>query len=305
MGIVAVIDIGSNSLKLVVGAGDAESFEILHEDRERLRLGRDVERTGEIGPEAVAGTVEAVRRFKEIAERFEAEEILAVATAAMRRASNSASILAEIETATGIRVEVISPLEEARLIGVSAHAFFRHEADSVLNIDVGGGSTEISLFDKGLSRRLFSMPVGAVTLTEKCITSDPPSKENLESLVREIFSALREPLEGLAEETWQISSATSGTSMHLVTLLNFGVAETPMIEIDRLSALSRMLTRLTLEQRAGLPGISQQRAEVLIAGAYILEGVMTSLGIEVLKPCGYSLREGVAIDYLRRRGIGE
>ena len=301
MGVVAAIDIGSNSLKLVVGRGDGESFEILHEDRERLRLGRDVERTGEIGAEAVAGTVEAVSRFKGVAERFEAEEIIAVATAAMRRAANRESILDQIETATGIRVEVLSPLEEARLIGVSADAFFRREADSILNIDVGGGSTEISLFENGTPKQLYSMPVGAVTLTEKCISSDPPTKENLESLVKEIFAALQEPLAGLSDERWQVSSATSGTSMHLVTLLNFGVDEAPMIEIDRLSALSRMLTNLTLEQRAALPGISQQRAEVLIAGAYILEGVMTALGIDVLKPCGYSLREGVAIDYLRGR----
>ena len=302
MGIVAAIDIGSNSLKLVVGSGDRDSFEVLHEDRERLRLGRDVEKMGEISARAIEDSVSAVRRFKEIADRYEVEEILAVATAALRRASNRERFVEVMEVETGIKVEVIEPLEEARLIGVSADAFFRHEGDSLLNIDVGGGSTELSLFVEGESRKLFSMPIGAVTLTEKCITSDPPTIENLQTLVREIADALREPAEGLSSESWAISSATSGTSMHLVTLLNFGDGgESPMIEIERLSALSRMLTQLTVEQRAKLPGISQHRAEVLIAGAYILEGVMTALGIDVLKPCGYSLREGVVIDYLRGR----
>lgn len=74
----------------------------------------------------------------------------------------------------------------------------------------------------------------------------------------------------------------------------------PEIELEKLSALNRMLTDMTVEDRAKLPGISTHRAEVLIAGAFILEGVMTSLGIENIKPCGYSLREGVVIDYLRK-----
>ncbi len=305
MGRVAAIDIGSNSLKLAVGEGGRDGFTMVHEDRVRVRLGVDVQRTGAISPELIGKSIEAVACFRKDSERHEAEEIVAVATAALRAASNKDEFTQAVEDATGIRVEVIPPLEEARLIGVSADAYFSGQASSVLNIDVGGGSTEISLFERGSAKQLFSMPVGAVTLTEKCIASDPPSHSDLESVVKEIFNALQEPVRGLQGESWEIASATSGTSMHLVSLLNFEpVAEAPVIEMEKLSALSRMLTRLTLEERAKLPGISTHRAEVLVAGAYILEGVMAALDIGILKPCGYSLREGVAIDYLRGRVDG-
>lgn len=303
--IVSAIDIGSNSLKMVVGEGDGDAFKVLHEDRERLRLGRDVQREGVISAASTEEAVRTVKRFKEASDRLEAEEIAAVATAALRGAGNSREFIDAVERETAIRVRVLTPLEEARFIGISADAYFRDEADSILNIDVGGGSTELSLFERGASKKLYSMPIGAVNLTERHITADPPSRADLESLGREILTALREPAAGLADEEWKLSSATSGTSMHLVSLLNFeGSDGAPVIEIDRLSALSGMLTQLSLEQRANLPGIGRHRAEVLIAGAFILEGTMAALGIDVIKPCGYSLREGVVIDCLREGGAG-
>lgn len=299
---VSAIDIGSNSLKLVVGEGDGSSFSILTEGRERVRLGRDIQRTGSISDELIESSVETIGRFRKQAEEFEAEEILAVATASLRGASNREHFIAEVEKGTGIRIKVIPPLEEARLIGISATAYFGKSASSILNIDIGGGSTELSLFNDGAAKKLFSMKIGAVTLTEKCVKSDPPGREELECMARTIAEALKEPGEGLHGEEWEVSSATSGTSLHIMSLLNFEKegSEMPLIELDKLSALNRALTEMTVEDKAKLPGISAHRAEVLVAGAFILEGVMTSLKIDAIKPCGYSLREGVVIDYLRK-----
>lgn len=300
--IVAAIDIGSNSLKLVIGEGDDSSFKVLFEDRERLRLGSETQRTGRISQELIDRSVEVVKRFRETAEKWEVAEILAVATASLRNAENRTDFVSEIEAKTGIRVQVIRPLDEARLIGVSASAYFGKTAKSILNIDIGGGSTELSLFEEGRAKNLFSMNIGAVTLTEKFIKTDPPSHHDLQGLAREIAEALAEPTQVLRNQEWDVTSATSGTCMHIVALLNFehDGHEIPEIEIDRLSALNRMLTEMTLEKRAQLPGVSTHRAEVLVAGAFILEGVMNALGIDTIKPCGYSLREGVVIDYLRK-----
>lgn len=219
--IVAAIDIGSNSLKLVVGEGDASSFKVLREGRERLRLGQDVQRSGVISEDLIARSVEAISLFREVAEECEAEEILAVATASLRSAENRDQFISEVERATGLRIQVIKPLEEARLIGVSATSYFGKMAPSLLNIDIGGGSTELSLFNDGHAKKLFSMKMGAVTLTEKCVKTDPPSHQDLECLAREIADAMKEPVEGLIGEEWNIASATSGTSMHLMGLLNF------------------------------------------------------------------------------------
>lgn len=300
--IVAAIDIGSNSLKLVVAEGDHSFFKVIANDRERLRLGKEIQKTGNVPDDLIKESVAVIRRFREVAEKHEAGEILAVATASLRNAQNRAQFVEEVERETDIRIQVIKPLEEARLIGVSASAYFGKMAKSVLNIDIGGGSTELSLFEEGRAKKLFSMNIGAVNLTERCIKSDPPSRDDLQSLAREIAEALTQPSEGLRGEEWEVTSATSGTSMHIMGLINFKAEgeETPEIELDRLTGLNRILTQMPLADRAKLPGISAQRAEVIIAGAFILEGVMNALRIESIKPCGYSLREGVVIDYFRK-----
>jgi exopolyphosphatase / guanosine-5'-triphosphate,3'-diphosphate pyrophosphatase len=171
-----------------------------------------------------------------------------------------------------------------------------------LNIDIGGGSTELSLMSKGTPRKLFSMPVGAVGLTEKFIRTNPPRGEELANLRAEISFALAAPAAGLKSETWQIAVGTSGTILNLAALLNFQ-GDKPRIELEKLSALNEMLARISLNERARLPVISPQRAEVIVAGGQILETAMRALGIENLTPCAYALREGVIIDYLRQNAF--
>lgn len=298
---VAAIDIGSNSLKLVVAEGGDGSFTVLKEDRERLRLGQETQRSGRISDELTARSVETMARFRAISEESGAEEILAVATASLRAAENQETFIKEVERQTGIRVRVITSQEEARLIGISAVAYFGKSVPSILNIDIGGGSTELSLFENEKAKQLHSMGIGAVTLTEKCVKSDPPSLIDLGCLATEISEALREPLECLKGEEWSLTSATSGTCMHIMGLLHFesGSNQTPEIQLERLWGLNRILVGMTIDQRAKLPGISTHRAEVLIAGAFILEKVMSSLKVDSIRPCGYSLREGVVLDYIK------
>jgi len=209
----------------------------------------------------------------------------------------------EIEEKTGVRVEVLSAVEEARLIGIAAAEFFDANDKTLINIDIGGGSTELSLMKNGEPLKLFSMKLGAVGLTEKFIFSNPPKAKELENLQAEINLALERPLRKMKNQTWQTATGTSGTIMNLTTLLNFQTTENvnakPEIQFKKLVALNKMLTKIPLEERAKLPSISASRAEVIVAGGLILEGVMRALNIERIQPCGYALREGVIIDYLR------
>lgn len=301
---IAAIDIGSNSLKLaIVEAAASDSFTIVLQERERVRLGHDTLRLKRLSDEAINLSADAIAKFRSIAENRRTDTIIAVATASVREAENSADFVREIEARTGIRVEVLSSIEEARLIGIAAAQSAGVVKGRMMNIDIGGGSTELSLMKDGEPHKLFSMKLGAVGLTERFIFSDPPKKRELDNLRSEIAVALEHPLRKIKGETWRLSTGTSGTILNLAKLTSAvsgePPAERPKILIKRLAALNEQLSRITLAERAQLPVISPQRAEVIVAGGQILENVMRALRIETLEPCAFALREGVIIDYLR------
>lgn len=302
--IIAAIDIGSNSLKLaIVQAAASDSFTVVLQERERVRLGHETLKTHRLSAEAINLSADAIAKFRSIAESRDADSIIAVATASVREADNAAEFVSEIKQRTGVTVEILSSLEEARLIGIAAAQHCNFNKGALMNIDIGGGSTELSLMRDGEPHKLFSMKLGAVGLTERFIASNPPKKKELENLQLEIASALERPLRKIKGETWQISTGTSGTILNLAALLNFqngnGTTQKSVIQLKKLFALNEMLARISTEERAKLPVISPQRAEVIVAGGQILENVMRALKIEVLEPCGFALREGVIIDYLR------
>lgn len=300
----AAIDIGSNSLKLViVEAAASDSFTVLLQERERVRLGHETLRNKMLSSEAINLSVDAIAKFRSIAESRQVDSIIAVATASVREAKNAAEFVREIENRTGVHIDVLSSIEEARLIGVAAAQFFGADDNSLINIDIGGGSTELSWMKNGEPHKLFSMKLGAVGLTERFILSDPPKNKEIKNLQTEIAFALEHPLRKIKNATWQIASGTSGTILNLAALLNFQTAENAQprteISLKRLTALNKMLAEIPLEKRVQLPVISPQRAEVIVAGGQILENVMRALKIELLQPCAYALREGVIIDHLR------
>lgn len=300
----AAIDIGSNSLKLaIVEAAVADSFSVILQERERVRLGQETLRNKFLSPEAIARSAEAIAKFKMIAENRGAETIVAVATASVREARNAADFVNEIERKTGIRVEVLSSIEEARLIGLAVVHHKSMMRGSLLNIDIGGGSTELSLMIDGTPAELYSMRMGAVGLTEKFIFSNPPKEKEIKALQNEVAALVERPAREFKGKKWQISTGTSGTILNLASLLNFqansSIDKTASLQFKKLVALNKMLSRISNEERGKLPDISPQRAEVIVAGGQILEGVMRALKIEMLEPSGFALREGVIIDHLR------
>src|SRR6185295_18018868 len=141
---IAAIDIGSNSIKVVVvDAAASDSFAVLAREKEMVRLGHETLRHGKLSPAAIERAVDCINRFRLIAEARGAERILAVATASVREASNAPQFIREVQKKAGVTVEVLSPIEEGRLIGLAAAQACAGSATSILNIDIGGGSTEI------------------------------------------------------------------------------------------------------------------------------------------------------------------
>ena len=307
----AAIDIGSNSIKLVVvDAAASDSFAVLAREREVVRLGRGTLLKGHLDRDAILRATDCIKRFRAIAEARGAETVVATATASVREANNATNFIKAVEQKAGVRVEVLSGIEEARLIGLAASHGCAVKEVTNLNIDIGGGSTEVSIFRDGVPLALISMKLGAVGLTERFIRSNPPKPKELIELRSEIRGALERPAREIRGLSWGDVSGTSGTILTIgATLRNQNTSSTDRknqgaqpaeaeITLTQLNQLNTTLAELTVEARQAL-GISAQRSEIIVAGGQILEGTMKALGIKALRTCDWALREGVIIDRLR------
>jgi exopolyphosphatase/guanosine-5'-triphosphate,3'-diphosphate pyrophosphatase len=301
----AAIDIGSNSIKLVVvDAESADSFAVLARDKETVRLGHETLREGFLSPAAFERAAECVRRFRSIAEARGAGRVLGVATASVRAASNAPEFIDEIERRTGVRVEVLSGIEEARLIGLAAARGCSAPSESLVNVDIGGGSTEISLVRGGVPAAFHSVRLGAVGLTERFIASDPPKAEELRALREEVRAALERPARELRDAGWRRVTGTSGTIIAVGAALRARESKGAQpagaeVVLSRLERFNQRTAGMTQGERRAAAGLSAQRAEIIVAGGQILEGVMRSLRVNYLRTCDWGLREGVIIDFLR------
>ena len=308
----AAIDIGSNSIKLaVVDAAASDSFAVLCREKEVVRLGHNTLSRGHLAQEAIERATDCIKRFKAIAEVRGAERIIAVATASIRAAKNSARFIREVEQKTSVKVEVLSGIEEARLIGLAASRGCTRSRATTVNVDIGGGSTELSLFKDGVPLSLISVKLGAVGLTERYLASNPPKTRELADLTTEVRAAFERPARQLRGKAWQQATGTSGTILALGRLLrardNKDVPKKELeaqpaeaeIVLDQLAALNSALGRMRLAERRDLAGLSAQRSEIVVAGGQILEGAMRALRINSLRTCDWALREGVIIDQLR------
>lgn len=309
---IAAIDVGSNSIKLiVVDAAASDSFAVLARDKAPVRLGHDTLRLERLSAGAIERAAQCIKSFRAIAETRGAERIVAVATASVREANNSAQFIKEVERVAAVSVEILSPIEEARLIGLAVTQGCAAPGTSILNIDIGGGSTEMSLMRNGAPAGLLSVKLGAVGTTERFLDSDPPKSKELRALREEVRAALERPARELIGSRWQSVSGTSGTILAIGNALRLRALNSPERQEERampagdeiaLSKLVRFNTRLaamSAAERRRVPGISAQRADIIIGGGQILEGVMQALRIETLRTCGWALREGVLIDRLR------
>ena len=299
----AAIDIGSNSLKLVVVEATAgDSFAVIASEREVVRLGQETLVKRHIGEAATRRAIDCLKRFRAIAETHGAERIAAIATASVREANNADEFIRTVEEETGLRVEVLSGIEEARLIGLAASQGCTEKSDghsdtavTSLNIDIGGGSTEISIFRTGEPLKLVSVKLGAVGLTDRFIRADPPAPNELDDLRSEIRSSLETVAGNLLKQRWHYTTATSGTAVTIGAALN----NSSTITLAELKRLNTKLASLTIAERRTIMHFAPQRADIIVAGGLVLEETMNALAIESLRVCDWSLREGVIIDRLR------
>jgi exopolyphosphatase/guanosine-5'-triphosphate,3'-diphosphate pyrophosphatase len=316
--VLAAIDVGTNSIHMVVVKviPDLPAFSIIAKEKATVRLGDRDKATGRLTPEAMERAIEALKRCQELAKSLNAEDVIAVATSAVREAPNGHAFLHQVEKEAGLIVDLISGQEEARRIylGVLSGVEFQNQPHVI--VDIGGGSTELILGDGREPRFLSSTKVGAVRLSSELISTDPISNSEFNYLQAYVRGMLERSTEDLRSQLRQSQSpclvGTSGTIETLAIIHakeKLGDAPTPLngyqFSLKDLRDIINRLRKLNYSERAAVPGMSERRSEIIVAGAVILQEVMSLLELDTVMICERALREGVVVDWMLTHGLIE
>ena len=301
----AAIDIGSNSCRLKIARVQQHQLKLLHEDREVTRLGASVFESGVVSPDAMASTLLALKRFYRAVKLHSADRVRAVATSALRDARNAQAFLAWVKSETGWEVEIISGLEEARLIhrGVMGEPGAQGKC---LLVDVGGGSCEITLSERKRIRETISLPLGAVRLTKEFLPRDLPTEEELARMKQFIARELRRAERRFGPLRVSLVIATSGTAAALAQALRksrppgkAGAARRePLAETRNVRRLARKLTGMNSGQRSSIPGIGPKRTEIIVAGAHVYAELLERFALPGFVYSDLGLRDGILAQML-------
>jgi exopolyphosphatase/guanosine-5'-triphosphate,3'-diphosphate pyrophosphatase len=312
---VAAIDIGTNSIHLLVAAIDPalHSFSVVLAEKSTTRLGERDPETGALSPDSQERAFLTLRQCRDLALSHGAEQIVTAATSAVREAPNGREFLQQLEDQLGLAVDLVSGPEEARLIylGVLSGFSFGETAHYVL--DIGGGSTELILADGRDARALTSTRIGAVRLQREFCQQDPlPSGRRtfLEAYIQGALDpAVAQVKAKLQPGEKPMIVGTSGTAMALAALAAEEDAK-PSLKLNgyrlsrsRVDQLVARLVALSLDQRRALAPINERRAEIIVPGALILQTAMAMLQAQELVVCDRALREGLIVDWMLRNGL--
>lgn len=314
----AAIDVGTNSIRLLIAETYADgSYRILDDEKEVTRLGRGLATTGALEPTAMQQSALAIARMKSIAEGYNATTIRIVGTCAVREATNGDDFLQMIRDRAGMAMEVLSATDEAKLSHMSAaHAFDLRAVPAVV-ADIGGGSTELILTSGGVIERIYTLPLGAVRLTEQFGGADAAVHERWDELREWIKGSVRSVVEdppftpqmligagGTFESLAKIAiqrehGAKSGASGATPTVRGYDLKRK---DVKR---MMEWLRAMPLRDRAKVPGLSPQRAEIIVAGAAIIIAVMKRLDVDRLRVHDGGIRDGLLLTMLAELGRGE
>ncbi len=309
----AAIDIGSNSVRLKISRLQAGRLKEIHEDREVTRLGEGVFGGGLLSPESMSQTVQVLRRFNRAVQECGTDSVKVVATAALRDARNSRIFLEWVRSTTGWTIEIVSGLEEARLIHLGILSSGRMDAHSVLLVDLGGGSCELTLSREGHLRDTVSLPLGAVRLTGEFLKHDPPRKSELKRLHEFVDREIMRVQARIKAARVGAVIATSGTAAALVAIASHLARprkRQPATHVARemVRRIAQQITRLTQEQRQKVPGIGPRRAEIICAGAVAYAELLERCHLPGFRYSALGLRDGIlaqmAADYDRSTRSG-
>ncbi|MCI0658275.1 MAG: Ppx/GppA family phosphatase [Acidobacteria bacterium] len=305
----AVIDIGSNTIRsLIVEVLADGSYRVLDDEREVARLASGLNRRKRLSSAAIQKAVNALKRMADIIRARGVKKVAVVATSAIRNASNRRQFLDRVQAETGLRVRVISGNEEARLAFESAAGSFELGGRSCAVADVGGGSTEVILALGNHIRGVHSLSLGAVALTEEFLRSDPVKGKEFRALRAHVHRQLEQS--GMEQEPvpqFLIASGGTATSLAQMALARQGLSGRTVQGYEMTQAellhLRQAILRRTLEERRGMPGLSPDRADIILGGATILYEILDHLKVNTLKVSTRGIRHALLSRLIQRNGF--
>ena len=307
--VVAFIDIGTNSVRLmVVRINPNNSYTILTRQKQQVRLGEGEFEKEVILPEAMERTIVVCKKFTELARTFNAEEFVAVATSATREAVNQQDLLIQLRREAQLDVRVVSGREEARLIYLGVSSGIHLDGRLAVFIDIGGGSTEIAVGDEHQYRVLESFKIGAIRLTNRCLDAKDPApvpSTTYKKILQQAKNVMAPAIQELTKQKIECAIGSSGTIVNLAeiasrTLYQNNFPQGNDLSYHDLKKVIGLLCSLPLEQRRKVPGINPERADIIIAGAAILDTFMKELQLERITATSRGLQDGLLADYLSR-----
>ncbi|MGA3028367.1 MAG: Ppx/GppA phosphatase family protein [Bryobacteraceae bacterium] len=306
----AAVDIGSNSVRMLAAEVDASGqTRVLAEERQVTRLGASVFQYGRISEDAMQLVAQMLANMAQTYRKLDVLAVRAVATSAVRDAGNQGEFLDRASVALGSRVETISGQEEARLIHLGVQARWPHPRKRLLIVDVGGGSMELILSDRGDLSAAWSKPLGAVRLTEVFLKHDPPAPEELRRIHEYIDEKIAPALRRIGARQFDRVIATSATAAAVVCAIN-RIPRPRRDAADRLRATTAQVRRFfgevstqSLAARRKAQGIGPRRAEIIVAGTAVFLRALELFQAPALYYSAAGVREGIVAD-LFARGAG-
>lgn len=310
----AAIDVGSNSIRLLVAEVDPRGRATpLVADRQVVRLGTGVFRNGRLCDSATELACAVLQRMAGQYRNRGVDAVRAVGTSALRDAVNQTEFVGRASTVLGTPLEVITGLEEARLVQLGVRARWPHSSERSLIVDVGGGSAQLILSENGRVAGSASLPLGAVRLTEAFLTTDPPSAPEIGRLLEHVRTSLTGPLEPFRLANVHRLIATSSTAAAIVCAAN-GLKRSRRHEADGLAATAAQVSALfervasrDTGARASIGGVGPRRAEIIVAGVAVLREILEGMGLPRLYYSTAGVRDGIVADLAGQRaeqGLG-
>ncbi|MCK7642453.1 Ppx/GppA family phosphatase [Corynebacterium sp. CCM 8835] len=310
-----VLDVGSNTVHLVVVDARAGGRPTAMSDwKTTMRLVEYLDKAGAINEKGVKRLVKGVSEAAELTEQLNCEDILPFATSAIRSATNGQDVIDTVERETGVRLEVLSGEDEAKLTFLAVRRWYGWSTGRITNLDIGGGSLELSTGTDEVPDAAFSLDLGAGRLTHQWFDTDPPQRKTVNVLRDFIDAELLEPAKVMKRcGPAELAVGTSKTFRTLARLTgaapsSAGPRVKRTLTAPGLRQLIAFISRMTAADRAELEGVSSDRSHQIVAGALVAEAAMRALGLEQLEICPWALREGVILrrteqgmDYERTR----
>jgi exopolyphosphatase / guanosine-5'-triphosphate,3'-diphosphate pyrophosphatase len=303
---IAAIDLGSNSFHMViVEVAASGAFKVIGREKEMVRLGADTLSSGRLRVAAMERGFEALAKYKQLADTHGVEKIIAVATAAIREARNGEAFLDRVGRDVGFWPRVVSGEEEGRLIYLAALHSVHLEGKRALVIDIGGGSVELALGSGGRLERVVSEKLGVLRMTERFVHSDPLGAKDEARLVAHVEEALGATLKELRAAGFDRVVGTSGTILAVAALAlqerGERVPETlhhVSVRADDIHVVRKRLVESTFRERVRMAGMDERRADIVVAGAVVLDEIVRRLSVSELTLSDWSLREGILLNYI-------